>query len=155
MNGVPLLSQGRVVSSLERVSVAGGNHVREPSLAEMKNSLDGAISHIHRAGMLISRRSNWAHPALVDEMRDVTVELDAAIREIQVWVLEGRLRDGATRSRDEGSIESEPPSARTLVRGSGTDMGKLARLATTPRAAARHRAAPALNVKHSPKVRPR
>jgi len=50
--------------------------------------LDAAISHLYRAGVLINMRNEVAGAAAVDELKDVTDEIDTAIRQIQKAALE-------------------------------------------------------------------
>lgn len=57
--------------------------------ARVSDLLDAAISHIHRAGLLIHKRLAATGESVVDELSDVTGELDSAIRRLQAAALGG------------------------------------------------------------------
>ena len=59
--------------------------------AALGELLDISIAHIHRAGLIIGKRSKGAGPASDEELDQVTDELEGAIRPLRLAAHEGRL----------------------------------------------------------------
>lgn len=61
----------------------------DPAAVATRDLLDEVISHIHRAGLLINSCNEVVRPALVEQLVDVTRELDAVIYQLQAAGPEG------------------------------------------------------------------